>query len=128
VEHLFERNFIHPIAFITGIFLLQKLLKKENEKISTEMFLRFLLGSLILASKMYEDDYIRTVDYLEGLELNIFGIEVKDLKEMEIEVWELLEYNVCVNEKEVESYLLQLENCGDLVDKISEKCQWYILN
>jgi hypothetical protein len=108
--------------------LLQKLLKKENEKISTEMFLRFLLGCLILTSKMYEDDYIRTIDYLEGLELSIFGIDVKDLKEMEIEVWELLDYNVCVDEKEVESFLLQVENCEDLMGNVSKKCQWCVLN
>ena len=99
-------HFINPLGIISGVFLLTNLLQKVGQ-CTFEDFHKFIVGCLILSSKMYEDDYVTTKGFFKGLRLSKWGLDLETVIFFEVEVWKMLEYNIYVNEEEVERFFIK---------------------
>eukprot|EP01080_Neovahlkampfia_damariscottae_P007338 gene7338-11657_t len=108
VMDVYNTHFLNPLAVITAMYLFDKLLRKEKE-VSFVDFHKYVLGCLILASKMYEDDYVTTKGFHDGLQLNKWNIDFETVKSMEVETWSLLDCNIYANEKQVEDFFVNIK-------------------
>ncbi|XP_059770882.1 cyclin-Y-like protein 1 isoform X3 [Balaenoptera ricei] len=100
-EHEFIYRFVHTVfsaalltadcAIVTLIYLERLLIYAEIDICPTN-WKRIVLGAILLASKLWDDDAVRNVDYSQILK----DVTVEDMNEMERHFLELLQFNIDV--------------------------------
>ncbi|XP_057398221.1 cyclin-Y-like protein 1 isoform X5 [Balaenoptera acutorostrata] len=100
-EHEFIYRFVHTLfsaalltadcAVVTLVYL-ERLLTYAEIDICPTNWKRIVLGAILLASRLWDDDAVRDVEYSQILK----DVTVEDMNEMERHVLELLHFNINV--------------------------------
>ncbi|XP_060990200.1 cyclin-Y-like protein 1 isoform X1 [Dama dama] len=117
-EHKFIYRFVHTLfsaaqltaecAVVTLVYL-ERLLTYAEIDICPTNWKRIVLGAILLASKVWDDQAIWNVDYSQILK----DITVEDMNEMERHFLELLQFNINVSASVYAKYYFDLCSLAD---------------
>jgi hypothetical protein len=114
VSTIFNAEKLAPECAILSLAYTERLLETGKVVLHAINWRRIILSCIILASKVWEDQAVWNVDFV-----NVFSkLTVADLNRMEKIVLSLLQYNVSLHASLYAKYYFELRDLSDLDDRV----------
>lgn len=114
VSTIFNAEKLAPECAILSLAYTERLLETGKVQLCSTNWRRLILSCIILASKVWEDQAVWNVDFV-----NVFPrLSVADLNRMEKIVLALLQYNVSLHASLYAKYYFELRDLSDLDDGV----------
>eukprot|EP01116_Phalansterium_solitarium_P022874 TRINITY_DN7734_c0_g1_i2.p1 TRINITY_DN7734_c0_g1~~TRINITY_DN7734_c0_g1_i2.p1 ORF type:complete len:385 (-),score=66.93 TRINITY_DN7734_c0_g1_i2:156-1310(-) len=114
ISTVFATQQIPPECSILCLCYIERLLKATNIRLHPWNWRRVLLGTLMIASKVFEDLAVWNVDFQPQFPF----LSVADLNTLERNLLQLLDYNVSIKPSQYANYFFELRAFSKLEDEL----------
>ncbi len=110
VNTIFHVAELSPECAIMTLAFLERLIKEQNVLLNAKTWRRTLMSIIILSSKVWEEQAVWNVDFLEHFP----RVEIADLNALEKHLLQLLKWNVGLNGSLYAKYYFDLRQLSEL--------------
>jgi len=104
ISSILKKDFMNIDCCIMALAYIDRIIKNTGIKLQPKNWRRLLLGSLMMATKVYEDEAVWNVDFIESFP----NLHKEDLMVIERSILRTLDYNVHIKTSTYARYYFEL--------------------